>query len=154
MTNALGRYWTYDYNLGGGCCGDGMGTNTVIDPLGREITSVTSPSGLPSKIIRRASAGATGANAVTNSTTYLAGMISPEQEAEEYPATVTDEGGRVRRFEYTSLGQLKRATELSGSTWWTNQYDSANGALTNVLSPTGAKRCQKGVSPGYWRIMG
>lgn len=55
----------------------------------------------------------------------------------DYPATVTDEGGRMRQYDYTSLGQLYRATDLSGSTWWTNEFDLNTGALTNVVSPTG-----------------
>ncbi|MCO5053375.1 MAG: hypothetical protein M9920_13880 [Verrucomicrobiae bacterium] len=50
---------------------------------------------------------------------------------------ITDEGNRTRRYDYDSLGRLYRATDLSGATWWTNQFDAETGALTNVLSPTG-----------------
>jgi len=31
---------------------------------------------------------------------------------------------------------LYRATDLSGATWWTNQFDATNGALLAVVSPT------------------
>src|ERR1041385_107873 len=130
-TNALGRYWLYTNSMAGSCCGSTANT-TVTDPLGRKIVNNVSDLGLPLETIRIA-----GANSRTNRTTYLAGMIDPDEDATEYPETITDEGGRVRRFAYTELGMLERATDLSGSTWWTNQYDLDSGALTNVLSPTG-----------------
>ena len=76
--------------------------------------------GLPLQTIRRASVGATGADAATNTITYLSGMVSPEQEAEDYPTAITDEGGRTRNLEYNPSGQLRRASDLSGSAWWTN----------------------------------
>ncbi len=137
MTNATGtNFWLYS-DAAGACsaCGN---SGSVTDVLARVTESVTSAHGLPLQTIRRASAGATGANAATNSTTYLAGLTTPEQEAEEYPATVTDEGGRVRSYAYTDLGQLLTATDLGGNLW-TNQYDLDTGALTNVLSPTSEK---------------
>ena len=109
----------------------------MTDALARVVESVTTAHGLPLQSIRRTSPGATGANAATNSTTYLAGLTTPEQEAADYPATVTDEGGRTRQYDYTALGQLSRATDLSGAVWWTNQFDLNTGALTNVVSPTG-----------------
>ena len=65
------------------------------------------------------------------------GLTTPEQEAADYPATITDEGGRTRQYGYTVLGQLYKATDLSGSVWWTNQYNATNGELTDVVSPTG-----------------
>jgi RHS repeat-associated protein len=137
MTNALANVWTYS-DSGGACssCGSAI-TNTVTDPLLRVTETVNSIYGLPLQVIRRSSAGATNANAVTTSTTYVSGMVSPEQEAEEYPATITDEGGRVRSFGYTGIGQLQWASDLGG-TKWTNVYDTANGALLSVKSPTGA----------------
>jgi len=49
---------------------------------------------------------------------------------------ITDEGNRTRRYDYDSLGRLFRATDLSGATWWTNQFDPTNGALIAVISPT------------------
>jgi YD repeat-containing protein len=104
----------------------------------REITQVASPYGLPLQTIRRASAGATGANAATNSITYLSGLVSPDQEAEDYPTAITDEGGRTRNLEYNSSGQLRRATDLSGTVWWTNQYDVTSGALTQIINPLGS----------------
>jgi len=138
MTNALGTNYVLYSDAAGACsaCGN---SGSVTDCLGRVTESVTSPHGLPLQAIRRASAGATGANAATNTTTYLSGLTTPEQEAEEYPVAMTDEGGRTRRYAYTDFGQLHRATDLSGATWWTNQFDLDSGALTNVLSPTGAK---------------
>ena len=129
MTNALGRYWLYTNDVAGSCCG---ASARVTDPFGRQVINITSPLGLPLETIRQA-----GAVSRTNKTTYLAGLTTEEQEAQEYPETVTDEGGRVRRFAYTDLGQLERATDLSGVTWWTNHYDPDTGALTNILSPTG-----------------
>jgi len=139
MTNAFGtNAWLYSYEVGGSCCGGSGGGSTIVtDPLGRVTENIQTPYSLPSQIIRRASAGGTGANAATNTTTYLSGLATPEQEAEQYPVTITDEGGRTRHYAYTELGQLSRATDLSGSIWWTNQYDSSSGALTNVVSPTG-----------------
>jgi len=101
------------------------------------VENIQTPYGLPSQVVRRASAGGTGANAATNTTTYLSGLATPGQESEDYPVAITDEGGRTRQYAYTELGQLSRATDLSGSTWWTNQYDSSSGTLTNILSPTG-----------------
>jgi RHS repeat-associated protein len=133
MTNAFGtNVWTYAYDTGAGCCGGNGGTTTsVTDPLGREVTDIRSPLGLPLQVITKL-----GTNAVTNTTVYLSGIVSPDQEGEEYPASITDEGGRTRNFGYTPLGQLERASDLSGI-WYTNQHDSASGQLTNVLGPTG-----------------
>jgi YD repeat-containing protein len=77
-----------------------------------------------------------GTNSVANTTVYLSGLDSPDQEAEDYPVSVIDEGGRTRLFTYTDIGQALTATDLGGNIW-TNQYDLDSGALTNVLSPTG-----------------
>lgn len=133
MTNAFGtNVWSYLHDTGGGCCGGSGGTtSTVTDPLGREVTNVRSPLGLPVQTIQRF-----GTNAVTNTTVYLSGMVSAEQEGEEYPISITDQGGRTRNFGYTSLGQLERASDLSGSTYWTNRYSSTNGTLLEIVSPT------------------
>jgi RHS repeat-associated protein len=133
MTNALGtNVWTYDYATGGACCGDGSTATTVTDPYGRQMTELHSAHGLPISTIWRS-----GSLVRSNYVEYLNGMVSEEQEAEDYPVAITDEGNRTRRYEYTEDGQLYRATDLSGSTWWTNQFDADTGALTNVLSPTG-----------------
>src|SRR5205823_5811591 len=121
----------YTNSTAGSCCGSTANT-AVTDPLERQIINNVSDLGLSLETIRKA-----GSNSRTNKTTYLSGMTDPDEEAEEYPQSITDEGGRVRRFAYTDLGQLERATDLSGSTWWTNQYDLDTGALTNALSPTG-----------------
>ena len=43
-------------------------------------------------------------------------MTTEEQEAQEYPVALTDEGGRTRRYEYTDLGQLLR-TFLTSYFW-------------------------------------
>ncbi len=137
MTNAfLTNAWFYSYETGGGCCGGSGATTTVKDPLDREVARMASSYGLPLQTIRRASAGATGANAATNSITYLSGMVSPEQEAQDYPTAITDEGGRTRNLEYNSSGQLRRATDLSGSAWWTNWFAGPNNQLSRVDSPT------------------
>ncbi len=137
MTNAfLTNGWVYSYETGGGCCGGSGATATVKDPLAREITSVASSYGLPLQTIRRASAGATGANAATNSITYFSGMVSPEQEAEDYPTAITDEGGRTRNLEYNPSGQLRRASDLSGSAWWTNWFGGPNNQISRMDSPT------------------
>ncbi len=42
MTDPLLRQWIYDYDTGGACCGGGSTTTTVTDPLGRQVTSLTS----------------------------------------------------------------------------------------------------------------
>jgi RHS repeat-associated protein len=136
MTNATGsNYWQFS-DAAGACsaCGN---SGTVTDALGRVTVSVQSSHGLPLQTIRMAYADATGANAATNSVAYLNGLTTPEQDAHEYPASVTDEGGRTRQFGYSTLGQLAQATDLSGATWWTNQFDPNTGMLTNVVSPTG-----------------
>ena len=132
-TNALGYFWQFSYDVGGACCGGGGASSTTTDPFGRQVTEQRSPQGLLQQRTRRS-----GTNVLTMTMTYLAGLVSPDQEAEEYPATVTDEGGRVRQFGYTTLGQLERATDLGGN-WFTNQYDADSGALTNVLGPTGER---------------
>jgi YD repeat-containing protein len=108
-----------------------MMTNTVTDPLGRVSASVLSAYGLPVQTVF-----SSGTNAVTNSMTYLAGLVSPDQEAKDYPATVTDEAGHVRAYTYTALGQLQTATDLGGNPW-TNFYDPTYGLLTATASPAG-----------------
>lgn len=132
VTNELDRVWFYSYDTGGACCGGGSTTVTATDPLGRQLTELRSAYGLPISTIWRS-----GLQVSSNHVEYLAGLTTPQQEAEEYPTVITDEGGRKRRFDYTALGQLFRSTDLSGSTWWTNQYHSGNGTLTNVHGPTG-----------------
>lgn len=134
MTDPLLRQWMYDYDTGGACCGGGSTTTTVTDPLGRQRTDLRSAYGLPVSTIWRS-----GTLVSSNYIEYLAGMTTEEEEAEEYPVAITDEGGRTRRYEYDDLGRLYRATDLSGATWWTNQFDPDTGALTNVLGPTGEK---------------
>ncbi len=136
MTNATGtNYWLYS-DAAGACASCGS-AGTITDPLGRVTESVQSSHGLPLQAIRRSTNNAPGDECATNSTTYLSGLTTPEQEAEDYPATITDEGSRTRIYTYTALGQLLTATDLGGTNTWTNQYDADNGALTNVLSPTG-----------------
>ena len=90
------------------------------------------PYGLPVSTVWRS-----GSLVSSNFIEYLAGMTTEEQEAEEYPVAITDEGNRTRRYDYDDLGRLYRATDLSGATWWTNQFEAESGTLTNVLSPTG-----------------
>ncbi len=132
MTNAFGtNYWLYAYETGGGCCGGNGASVTMTDPLGRQLKTVNSEYGLPLQTIF-----ASGTNSVTNTTTYLSGMVSPDQETEDYPFTITDEGGRTRTNTYTPRGQLETSTDLGGNQW-INQYDQVSGALTNILSPTG-----------------
>jgi YD repeat-containing protein len=73
MTNATGsNYWLYS-DAAGACsaCGN---SGSVTDCWGRVTESVASPHGLPLQTIRRAYAGATGADAATNTTTYLSGL--------------------------------------------------------------------------------
>ena len=65
MTNAWGaNYWLHS-DAAGACsaCGN---SGSVTDYVGRVTDSVTSAHGLPLQAIRRASGGATGANAATN----------------------------------------------------------------------------------------
>jgi RHS repeat-associated protein len=132
MTNAFGtNYWLYAYETGGSCCGGNGASVTVTDPLGRQLQAINSEYGLPLQTIFTS-----GTNVATTTTTYLSGMVSPDQEAEEYPATITDEGGRTRTNTYTARGQLETSTDLGGNKW-INKYDTVSGALTNILSPTG-----------------
>lgn len=135
MTNAAGSYWLYS-DAAGACsaCGN---SGSVTDILGRVTVTVTSPHDLPLQTIWLAYPGASGDDAVTNSITYPQGMTTPDQDAADYPASQTDEGGQTRYYTYTSVGQLWQATDLSGTDWWTNQYDASSGDLTNVLSPMG-----------------
>jgi RHS repeat-associated protein len=132
MTNATGtNVWFYS-DSGSACSScSTLTTNTVTDPLGRIAMDVRNENGLPMQTIFMS-----GTNVLSNTTAYLTGMDSPDQEAADYPASVTDEGGRTRTYTYTDLGQLLTATDLGGNTW-TNQYHLDSGALTNVLSPTG-----------------
>ncbi len=135
LTNATGMYWLYS-DAAGACsaCGN---SGMVTDAWGRVTESITSSHDLPLQKIRFAYAGATGTYAATNSVTYPTGLTTPNQNAADYPSSVTDEGGRTRHLGYTAVGQLAQATDLSGTVWWTNQYDPQSGGLTNVLSPTG-----------------
>lgn len=131
MTNAFGtNFWLYT-DAAGACaaCGNAV---SVTDPFGRVTESLGTPYGLPVSTVWHS-----GSLVSSNYTEYLAGMTTEEQEAEEYPVAMTDEGGRTRRYDYDTLGRLYRATDLSGATWWTNQFNPDTGALTNVLSPTG-----------------
>jgi RHS repeat-associated protein len=132
MTNASGtNVWLYS-DSGSSCSScSTLTTNTVTDPLGRIAMDVRNENGLPLQMIF-----ASGTNSLTTGTTYLPEMDSPDQEAADYPASVTDEGGRTRSYTYTDFGQLLTASDLGGNLW-TNQYDPDSGALTNVLSPTG-----------------
>jgi RHS repeat-associated protein len=133
MTNAFGtNVWTYSYETGGGCCGGNGASASVTDPLGRVSKTVRSPYGLPLEAIFTS-----GSLSATSKTAYISGMVSPDQEAEEYPATITDEGGRTRTNSYTSLGQLETATDLGGNRW-TNKYDSTSGAVTQIVNPLGS----------------
>jgi len=68
--------------------GGGGASSTTTDPFGRQVTEQRSPQGLLQQRTRRS-----GTNVLTMSMTYLAGLVSPDQEAEEYPATGTDEAG-------------------------------------------------------------
>jgi RHS repeat-associated protein len=132
MTNATGtNVWLYSDSASScSACGEAM-TNTVTDPFSRIVEEVQNQYGLPIQTIF-----VSGTNATTNSITYIDGIVSPDQEAQEYPATITDESGRMRSFTYSSSGQLLTATDLGGDTW-TNNYDSTNGSLLSVASPTG-----------------
>ena len=132
MTNAMNYVWYFDYETGGACCGGGSTTTIVSDQLGRQMSEVRSAHGLPVSTVWRG-----GGQVRSNYIEYLPGLTTPEQEAQEYPVAITDEGGRTRRYDYTELGQLYRATDLSGTTWWTNEFDADTGLLTNMLSPTG-----------------
>ncbi len=131
MTNAFTNVWSYQYATAAGCCGSGSASVTTSDPLLRQVVENRSDFGLPVQTIF-----ISDTNKTTNSIAYVSGEVSPDQEAENYPQTISDEGGRTRTYSYTALGQLQTATDLGGNTW-TNQYDSVSGALTNVLSPTG-----------------
>ncbi len=53
------------------------------------------------------------------------------------PIGSAHEGGRVRSFGYTGIGQLQWASDLGGNKW-TIVFDAANGALLSVKSPSGA----------------
>ncbi|MCL4789108.1 MAG: hypothetical protein KJ070_20325 [Verrucomicrobia bacterium] len=130
MTNAFGtNFWQYS-DAAGACAGCGNAVS-VTDPIGRITESIASPYGLPVSTIWRS-----GSLVSSNFIEYLDGLTTPEQEAEEYPVAITDEGARTRRYDYDGLGRLYRATDLSGGTWWTNQFDPTNGALLAVISPT------------------
>jgi RHS repeat-associated protein len=129
MTNAFGtNYWRYS-DAAGACSGCGSSLS-VTDPFDRATENIASPYGLPLSTVWRS-----GSLVSSNYTEYLTGLTTPEQEAEEYPVAIRDEGGRTRRYDYDEYGRLYRATDLSGATWWTNQFDT-NGALIAVISPT------------------
>jgi RHS repeat-associated protein len=131
MTNAFGtNVWLYT-DAAGACSSCGS-AGTVTDPLNRTVEAMQTPYGLPVSTVWRS-----GSLVSSNFIEYLVGMTTEEQEAEEYPVAITDEGNRTRRYDYDDLGRLYRATDLSGATWWTNHFDAESGALTNVLSPTG-----------------
>ncbi|MBA4147413.1 MAG: immunoglobulin domain-containing protein, partial [Verrucomicrobia bacterium] len=109
LPNEEAATWTYTYTAN---------SASAVDPLDRTSTTIFSPFGLPIET--------TTCCAGSVKTTYLAGLVSPEQEAEEYPATITDQSGRVRTFTYTESGQIKTATDLGGNTY-TFKYDTDPG---------------------------
>jgi YD repeat-containing protein len=112
MTNAFTNVWTYQYATAAGCCCRGSASVTTTDPLSRQVVENRSEVGLPVQTIF-----ISGSNKTTNSITYVSGMVSPDQEAENYPQTITDEGGRTRTYAYTALGQLQTASDWGGNVW-------------------------------------
>ncbi|HAB18829.1 MAG TPA: hypothetical protein DCE44_20610 [Verrucomicrobiales bacterium] len=51
---------------------------------------------------------------------------SDQQEGEDYPCDIADEGGRVRSLRYDTYGRLTTATDLGGNVF-TSEYDATSG---------------------------
>jgi RHS repeat-associated protein len=130
MTNALGYVWSYTYDTVTGCCGADNAAGTETDPLGRVKLKINSPEGLPLQMVYLS-----GTDAATNSLTYWSGGDDPEGSPQDFIATVTDEGGNTRNFNYTDIGQPWQASDLGGVNFWTNSYD-LNGNVSSISGPT------------------
>jgi RHS repeat-associated protein len=133
MTNAANKVWQYATEVGGSCCGGaGGGSSTTTDPLNRQVIEIRSPFGLLTQVQRKS-----GAHVRTSSISYPPGIVSPDQDAEDYPYDITDEGGRVRALRYDSYGRLQTATDLTGSggNTYTSEYDPTSGAWKRVKGP-------------------
>lgn len=114
FTTPLSQTWRFNHTIT---------TTTITDPLNRQTTQIFSPRGLPVQTINP--------DGTSSKITYL--LTSPLIDAENFPTTITDEGGHVRRYSYNDFGQLTGATDLAGITT-TYSYDS-NG-LTSITWPT------------------
>ncbi len=92
-------------------------TTTIIDPLGRETTTVQSSEYLPVEILYP--------DGTRETSEYLFG--NNLSEGDEYPTVLTDRGGNDRTYTYDELGRLQTATDLGdcvafcGST--SNEHD-------------------------------
>ncbi|AFZ10870.1 RHS repeat-associated core domain protein (plasmid) [Oscillatoria nigro-viridis PCC 7112] len=116
MTDPRGQVWKYRYNSNG---------TTVIDPLGRETTSVQSPNYLPVETIYP--------DGTKSKVEYL--FSNNLQEAKDYPTRIVDRGGNDRKFTYDNLGRLKTVTDL-GDTVYTYHYGESG--LERVTGPNQA----------------
>ena len=131
MTNAADKTWNYTNEVGGSCCGgSGGGAATVADPMGRQVIETRSPYGLLTQVQRKS-----GGLTRTRTISYPPNVVSVDQEGEDYPYDLTDEGGRVRSLRYDSFGRQTTATDLGGNTY-TSQYDATSGVWKRVLGPT------------------
>jgi YD repeat-containing protein len=116
MTDPRSHVWKYRYNSNG---------TTVIDPLGRETTSVQSPNYLPVETIYP--------DKTQSKVEYL--FSNNLQEAKDYPTRIVDRGGNDRKFTYDDLGRLKTVTDL-GDTVYTYHYGESG--LEQVTGPNQA----------------
>ncbi|HRI15585.1 MAG TPA: RHS repeat-associated core domain-containing protein [Verrucomicrobiota bacterium] len=116
--------------------GAGGGASTVTDPLGRQVIETRSPYGLVTQVQRKS-----GALTRTRTITYPPGVVSDEQEGEDYPYEITDEGGRVRSLRYDTFGRLTTATDLGGNVF-TSEYDATSGTWKRVKGPAVAVQGQ------------
>ncbi|MEG4312216.1 MULTISPECIES: putative Ig domain-containing protein [unclassified Microcoleus] len=115
-TDPRGHIWKYRYNSNG---------TTVIDPLGRETTSIQSPNYLPVETIYP--------DGTKSKVEYL--FSNNLQEAKDYPTRIIDRGGNDRKFTYDDLGRLKTVTDLGDAVY---TYHYGESGLERVTGPNQA----------------
>jgi RHS repeat-associated protein len=116
-TDARDQTWTYSHTTT---------SSATRDPLGRTTTTRLSPHGLPLEVVHP--------DGTSIKATYL--VTSPLLDAQDRPTSITDEGGRVRRFGYDGLGRLATVTDLAGATYALG-YDQSR--LASITGPTGER---------------
>jgi RHS repeat-associated protein len=114
-TDPNGHTWFYRHTLL---------TTTMIDPLGRETTSLRSPEYLPTETRH--------ADGTTTTIDYR--FNNNLLKGQDHPEVITDRGGNDRHYTYDSFGRLETATDLDDNIY---TYHYGDDGLERVENPTG-----------------
>ncbi len=115
MIDPRNHTWRYDYT---------PTTTRTTDPLNRVTTVEVTPQGLLARVVFP--------DLSERAWTYA--LSNPLVDGNEYPATFTDEAGRVRSFGYDAVMNLTSVTDLAGEAY-TYTYDQD--FLKDVRDPSG-----------------